>query len=157
RSGADLASGLISLTEGDWPRSERLLTRGIAGTDAPLVNYLLAARAAQLQGATERRDEWLKLAHDESPDGQTAVLLTQAELQLASGELDAALAPLKRVEQLRPDHAGALGLLARAHRARNEPAELVALLPRLGRARLAPEERDAIAEQALRFELGRDD
>jgi len=123
RGGADLAKGLIHITEGDFARAERLLTRGLATTDAPLVNYLLAARAAQLQGAPERRDQWLKLAYDESPDGEVTVLLTQAELQLNASELDAALATLKRLEQLKPDHPGALGLLARTYRARGDGAE----------------------------------
>jgi len=157
RGGADLAKGLIHITEGDFARAERLLTRGLATTDAPLVNYLLAARAAQLQGAPERRDQWLKLAYDESPDGEVTVLLTQAELQLNASELDAALATLKRLEQLKPDHPGALGLLARTYRARGDGAELAALLPRLGRARLTSAEREALATEALRLELGRAD
>ena len=157
RGGTDLVQGLIHITEGDFARGERLLTRGLATSDAPLVNYLLAARAAQLQGAPERRDEWLKLAYDESSGGEATVLLTQAELQLGVGELDAALATLKRLEQLKPDHPGALGLLARTYRARDDGAELAALLPRLGRARLAPAEREEIACEALRAELSRAD
>ena len=157
RGGADLAQGLIHITEGDFARGERLLTRGLATSDAPLVNYLLAARAAQLQGAPERRDEWLKLAYDESAGGGATVLLTQAELQLGVGELDAALATLQRLEQLKPDHPGALGLLARTYRARGDGAALAALLPRLGRARLAPAEREEIACEALRAELSRAD
>jgi HemY protein len=157
RGGVDLARALIHITEGDFARAERLLTRGLATSDAPLLNYVLAARAAQLQNAPERRDEWLKLAYDDSPDGQATVLLTQAELQLASSELDAALATLKRLEQLKPDHPGALGLLARTYRARDEGSELAALLPRLGRARLAPAEREELAKEALRAELSRAD
>jgi HemY protein len=157
RGGENLARGLVHLTEGDWVRSERLLTQGLAGAEAPLVNYLLAARAAQQQGATERRDEWLKLAHDTSPEARAAVLLTQAELQLEANELDAALATLQRLEETRPEHPGALGLLVRVRRARNEPHEIVALLPRLGRARLSPAEREALAVEAFGAELDRAD
>jgi HemY protein len=157
RGGADLAQALIHMTEGDFARAERLLTRGLASSDAPLLNYVLAARAAQLQNALERRDQWLKLAYDESADGRAAVLLTQAELQLGSNELDAALATLRRLEELRPDHPGALGLLARTYRARDEGAALAALLPRLGRARLAPGEREELATDALEAELSRAD
>lgn len=156
RSGDDLMRGLIHLIEGDWARGERLLTQSLKGSDAPLVNYLLAARAAQLQGAHERRDQWLALARQE-PDAEAAVLLVQAELQLDGGELDAALATLERVEQLKPEHPGALALLARAHRARDDGEQLVALLPRLGRARLAPEQRAALAEQALAAATARAD
>jgi HemY protein len=157
RGGENLARGLIHLTEGDWARSERLLTSGLTGAEAPIVNYLLAARAAHEQGAAQRRDEWLKLAHDASADGQAAALLTQTELQLDAGELDAALATLDRLQAIRPDHPGALGLLARVRRARNEPQEIVALLPRLSRARLSSSEREALAIEALGAELDRKD
>jgi HemY protein len=157
RGGANLARGLIHLTEGDWARSERLLTSGLSGTETPIVNYLLAARAAHEQGAAQRRDEWLKLAHDASPEGQVAALLTQAELQLDAAELDAALATLERVQAIRPDHPEALGLLARVRRARHETPEIVALLPRLGRARLSSAEREALAMEAFGAELERKD
>jgi HemY protein len=157
RGGADLARALIHITEGDFARAERLLTRGLATSDAPLLNYVLAARAAQLQNAPERRDEWLKLAFDESADGRAAVLLTQAELQLAANELDAALATLQRLEQLKPDHPSTLSLLARVYRARGAGAELAALLPRLSRARLTPAEREELAVEVLEMELSRAD
>jgi HemY protein len=156
-SGGDLMGGLIHLTEGNWARGERLLTQRLAGSEAPLVNYLLAARAAQLQGASERRDQWLQLAFDESPDGQAAVLLTQADLQLQAGEHAAALATLQRLEQLRPDQPEALALLVRVYQALGDGPGLVALLPRLGRARLAPEVREQAALQALGIELDRPD
>jgi HemY protein len=156
RSGGDLLRGFIHLTEGDWARSERLLTQSVTGSDTPLVNYLLAARAAQLQGAHERRDQWLALARQE-PDADAAVLLTQAELQLDGGELDAALATLQRLEQLRPEHPGALALLARTYQARADGAQLVSLLPRIGRARVSPELRETLAVQALASETARAD
>ncbi|HUQ53859.1 MAG TPA: heme biosynthesis HemY N-terminal domain-containing protein, partial [Gammaproteobacteria bacterium] len=59
RRDSDLTAGLTQLIEGNWARSERLLTQGLKHADAPLANYLLAAHAAQLQGAADRRDQWL--------------------------------------------------------------------------------------------------
>ena len=126
------------MTEGDWARGERLLTQSLKGSDAPLVHYLFAARAAQQQGCprASRRVAEARLSRSR-PTAEAAVLLTQAELQLDAGELDAALGTLQRLEQLRPEHPGALAL------ARAEPIgpavrvrSCVALLPRLGRARL---------------------
>jgi hypothetical protein len=117
---------VIHLIEGDWMRGERLLTQGLKGSDSPLVSYLLAARAAQLQGAKDRRDEWLKLAAQESPAAETAALLTQAELQLDGGELDAALATAERLQTQKPDHPAVLALLARVYRARNDAPQLIA-------------------------------
>jgi HemY protein len=121
------------------------------------VGYLLAARAAQSQGATARRDEWLKLAYDASPESQPAVLLAQAQLELDAGELDAAQATLERLDELKPDHPGAVGLLARVYRERDDAQALAALLPRLARAHMAASERDALAAEALRMELASPD
>jgi HemY protein len=154
RGGENIGRGLMHLLEGDFARAERLLTRK---NDAPLVGYLLAARAAQSQGAAARRDEWLKLAYESSPESQPAVLLAQAQLELDAGELDAALATLERLEELKPDHPGAVGLLARVYRDRDDAPALAALLPRLGRAHMAASERDALAAEALRMELASPD
>jgi HemY protein len=150
RSGENIGRGLMHLIEGDFARAERLLTRA---NDAPLVGYLLAARAAQSQGSPARRDDWLKLAYDAAPESRPAVLLAQAELELDAGDLDAAELTLERLEELKPDHPGAVGLLARVYRERDDAPALAALLPRLGRAHLAPAERDALAAEALRMEL----
>jgi HemY protein len=118
---------------------------------------LLAARAAQAQGSTERRDQWLKLAYSESPDGEAAVLLTQAELELDSGEHEAALATLTRLDELRRDHPNAVGLLARAYRGLSDAERLIELLPRLNRARLTPDARLALATEALQAGFARAD
>ena len=86
RAADKLTRGLIHMTEGDWARSERLLTDGLKGGAAPRVHDLMAARAAQLQGSRERRNEWLKLAYETLPEAELAVLLTQAELQFEDQE-----------------------------------------------------------------------
>jgi len=149
RSGVKLTRGLIHIAEGDWSKGERLLTRGLRGTDAPLINYLMAARAAQLQGFNQRRDDWLKLAYEELPNAETAVLLTQAELQLEAAEYERALATLSRIEETHPDHPVALALLAKTHRALQDWDRLIGLLPRLEVAKLEPEEREQLTAEAL--------
>ena len=82
RAGQKLTKGMIQIAEGNFAKGEKLLARAASGSDAPLFNYLQAARAAHLQGEDERRDEWLKLAYEQTPAAANAVLLTQAELQL---------------------------------------------------------------------------
>ena len=153
RSGADLTSGVLELIAGNWARSERLLTQGAQHEDTALVNYLLAARAAQLQGAPERRDEWLKLAHDLSGDGATSAGLTRAALELQAHEPAAAVATLTALERERGEQSAAVALLARAYRALDDRAALFALLPRLARAALPPAERDELVALALMGEL----
>jgi HemY protein len=153
RSGANLTGGVLELIAGNWARSERLLTRGAQHEDTVLVNYLLAARAAQLQGSTERRDEWLKLAHDLSGDGATSAGLTRAALELQAHEPAAAVATLTALERERGELPAAVAMLARAYRALDDRAALYALLPRLARAALPDAERDELVALALEGEL----
>ncbi|MCY3729832.1 MAG: hypothetical protein OXF98_00690 [Rhodospirillaceae bacterium] len=149
RAGQKLTRGLIHIAEGDWSKGERLLAQSLRGTDAPLINYLLAARAAQLQGSDGRRDDWLKLAYEEMPEAETAVLLTQAELQLEHEEYERALATLSRIQQAHPNHPVALALLARIYQALRDWDQLIALLPRLREARLDAAELQALCASAL--------
>jgi HemY protein len=157
RAGGQLTDGLIHIAEGDWARAERLLTRGLKHAEAPVANYLLAARAAQLQGSLERRDQWLARARDEGPDAAAAVLLTKAELQFEAGELDRALETLREIEAVHAGHPAAAGLAARVHRARGDRAALAALLPRLATAHLPGEDLEAIAADALAEQVARPD
>ncbi|HEX5418933.1 MAG TPA: heme biosynthesis HemY N-terminal domain-containing protein [Gammaproteobacteria bacterium] len=133
RAGGRLTQALLHMAEGDWARGERLLTRGLKGSQAPLAHYLLAARAAQRLGSTERRDEWLKIAYEEQPKAETPILLTRAELQLEGGEHARALATLRRIDRRNPNHPVALGLLVRTCAALGDREQLAGLLPRLGR------------------------
>ena len=149
RAGQRLTKGLIHMAEGDWSKGERVLARSVRGSDSPLIHYLMAARAAQLQGSDERRDDWLKLAYEELPEAETAVLLTQAELQAEHADHERALATLRRIQEAHPDHPVALALMARIYRALQDWDRLLALGPRLGDARLGAEELQGIVAAAL--------
>jgi HemY protein len=157
RRDSDLTAGLTQLIEGNWARSERLLTQGLKHADAPLANYLLAAHAAQQQGAVDRRDQWLALAQGISAEGATSALLTRAELQLAAGDAAAAVATLQTLERDKPDQPAAAALLARAYRMLGDRSQLMALLPRLARAPLPAAEREEVAKLAVQGELARPD
>ncbi len=97
----------------------------------PLVTYIAAARAAQLQGAHDRRDRYLRMAFEEVPQAHVAVLLTQAELQIAHRQYEQALATLRHLQELDPDHAFGLKLLAIVYRKLADWEQLRALLPQL--------------------------
>lgn len=132
-AGRQATKGYIALAEGRLARGERLLTRGARLSETPLLNYLAAARAAQMQGDRNRRDSWLRMACDQEPAARDAVLLTQAELQLEDGQYGEALASLNRVRERHPTHAQALKLLGELHYRRKEWAPLAELLPLLRR------------------------
>lgn len=131
RAGLKLTRGMIEVAEGNFARGEKLLARAASTSDAPLFNYLQAARAAHLQGNDVRRDEWLKLAYEHTPEAANAVLLTQAELQLDREQYEQALATLRRLEENSQDHSHALALLGRLYFRLQDWAHLAEILPRL--------------------------
>ncbi len=154
RSGQKLTRGMIAVAEGDFARGEKMLARAASGSDSPLFNYLQAARAAHLQGHDERRDEWLRLAYEQTPEAANAVLLTQAEFQLDRGQNEQALATLRRLDENSRDHAHALALIGRLYFKLEDWDSLAELLPRLKKNnQLKPETLDAwqirVTQEAL--------
>jgi HemY protein len=131
RAGLKLTRGMIEVAEGNFARGEKLLARAASTSDAPLFNYLQAARAAHLQGKDDRRDEWLKLAYEQTPEAANAVLLTQAEFQLDREQYEQALATLRRIEENSKDHSHAVALLGRLYFKLEDWANLAQILPRL--------------------------
>lgn len=131
RAGQKLTKGMIQIAEGNFAKGEKLLARAATGSDAPLFNYLQAARAAHLQGEDERRDEWLKLAYEQTPEAANAVLLTQAELQLDREQYEQALATLRRLDENSKDHSYAIALLGRLYYRLEDWENLAQILPRL--------------------------
>jgi HemY protein len=131
---------MIEVAEGNFARGEKMLARAASTSDSPLFNYLQAARAAHLQGNDDRRDEWLRLAFEETPEAANAVLLTQAEFQLDRGQHEQALATLRRLEEDSKNHMHALALMGRLYFQLEDWDALSELLPRLRKnTRLAPE------------------
>jgi HemY protein len=126
RSGQKMTRGMIEVAEGNFARGEKLLARAARTSDSPLFNYLQAARAAHLQGLDERRDE-------EIPEAANAVLLTQAEFQLDQGQLEQALATLRRLDENSKDHGRALTLMARLYFKLEDWPALKDILPRVAR------------------------
>ena len=125
-----LQRGMIDLAEGHWEKAEKTLQK-VRHSDMPLLNYLAAARAAQQLGAHERRDEYLKLAHQSMPSADIAVGLAQAELQIAHHQLEQALATLTRLHGIAPKHGYVLKLLMRLYRELRDWERLRELLPEL--------------------------
>lgn len=142
--------GLIDFAEGRWAESEKNLMRHAADSEMPLITYIAAARAAQLQGEHERRDGYLRMAFERVPEAQVAVLLTQAELQIAHKQLEQALATLRRLQEVDPEHAFALKLLANLYRKLGDWSELRALVAKLRESRvLSRKEVDKLETRAV--------
>ncbi len=135
-----LNRGLIELAEGQWSNAERRLVRHAATSDNALITYLAAARAAQQQGAHERRDHYLRLAHESTPEADVAVGLSQAELQIAHGQMEQALATLRHLRAIAPRHAYVLKMLMRLYQRVQDWQALRELLPELVRRKVITEQ-----------------
>ena len=131
RAGHRLTRGVIEVAEGNFAKGERLLSRAADVSDAPLLNYLQAARAAHLLGQDERRDRWLRQAYENLPEAANAVLLTQAELQLDQAQYEPALATLRQIEENSPNHSRALALLGSLYYRLEDWLHLSEILPKL--------------------------
>lgn len=128
--------GLIELIEGRWSQAESFLLDGVGRSDAPLVNYLAAAKAAHEQGAYDRCDKYIRKAHEASPQAEIAIALTQARLQLNQGQLEQALAALKHLYSIAPRQTLMLQLLQKIYLQLNDWSALLKLIPNLRKAKI---------------------
>lgn len=134
-----LLRGLLALTAGEWENAEQALLSHVSHCDKPALNYIAAARAAQQQGAHERRDRYLKTAHQLDPSAATAVSITQAELQLNQGQYEQALATLKRLHAETPRNRLILKLLAHLYLKLKDWERFIELLPTVRKYRVIGE------------------
>jgi HemY protein len=153
KSHASLTNGLIELAEGKWSAAEKNLLRYARIGQASLLNYLAAARAAQEQGAYERRDLYLKNAAQDMPSADIAIGLTQAELQLNQQQLEHALATLRRLQQLSPKHKQVLKTLARLYAELGDWQNLKDMLPSLRKRKVHAETKISQMEQTAYMQL----
>ncbi len=145
--------GLINLSQGQWKKAERLLTKAVKSSDMPLLNYLSAAKAAQKQNAPERRDHYLALAHKSMPNADFSVKLTQAELQFAHGQNEQALATLVHLHRLSPKHTHIMVLLSQLYLKLKSWEDLKNLLPQLHKHHVFPEKKLHDIEKQTYIEL----
>lgn len=149
RARNDLARGVLELAEGNWPTAEITVTRSARENAQPVVNYLIAARAADLQGAHERRAGWLRMAREAAPAEVAPVLVAQAEIQLKHKQLDAARTTLQELDASGQQNPRGLLLLARLYRQLGQFEKLRALEPKLrGARRIRPAAVDELMDQA---------
>ena len=131
--------GLINFMEGNWSQAQRQLLRGTRDNDAPLVNYLLAARASDRLNDPDKVGEYLGAAEAADAEAETAVAVTRAELQLQAGEYEQAISTLAAARKDAGHHPYVLELLFRAYRNLEDWEGLAALLPELKKHGILPD------------------
>ena len=146
RARSSLSRGLLEMAEGQWQVSEETLTRSAHDAEVPAAHYIGAARAAELQGATQRRDEWLAKAIEVSGERRAPALIMQAEMHLKHKQFDAARTALEQLETGGEQTPRGRLLLARIFRQTGDWEKLQALEPRL---RSTPGIAKAVADEAV--------
>lgn len=139
KANQELTKGLVHFTEGHWVKSEEVLLNTVKHSEAPLLNYLAAARAAHMQEAYDRRDSYLKTASEQGDDARIAVSVSQAEMQFTSNQLEQARATLIHLLELSPKHPYALKLLAKVYYQQQDWSNLFSILPDLDQLSLIKE------------------
>jgi HemY protein len=134
-----LNQGLIDLAEGHYDKAEANLVKMVDYSESPLLHYLAAARAAQLQGRYQERDKYLKAAHEARPEAEFAIGVTQAELQLAHQQTEESLATLTHLRGIAPRHDHVLRLLARVYLELEDWSSLIEILPDVQKKKLLSE------------------
>ncbi|WP_028302472.1 heme biosynthesis HemY N-terminal domain-containing protein [Oceanospirillum beijerinckii] len=123
--------GLLLLAEGQWRKAERLLDKSAGRSGTPLINYLAAARAAHAQGRNEQTDQLLQKALESTPSAETAVSISQAEIQYERGQYEQCLASLLRLQKKNPRHRWVLKTLMKVYRKLEDWQSLSELYPQL--------------------------
>lgn len=145
--------GMISYIEGNWSRARRQLLRGARNNDAPLINYLIAARSSYRLNDPDKMREYLGAAQEAESEAGIAVELTQAEMKLHSGQYEQALATLVRARRNAGRHPHVLDLLHQAYCGLQDWEQLVQLLPELKKYKVLPEEQLEALEREVYTEL----
>lgn len=131
KANQNLTQGLVQFSEGRWEQAEKILLSNVKYSETPSLNYLVAARSAHMQTAYERRDAYLKTASEVGDNVQTAISVSQAEMQLTSGQLEQARATLIHLLEDSPKHPYAIKLLAKVYYKQEDWKNLFSLLPKL--------------------------
>ncbi len=121
--------GLLALSEGNWSKAQKQLTSAAARSELALVNYLAAARAAHEQGDEKAADELLNKARQSTPNADVAVGITQAQFQLARGQLEPCLAMLLQLRRMAPNNTYIIKLLKDVYVQLKDWQSLSGLLP----------------------------
>jgi len=130
----------IAFFEGRWRNAMRQLERGAAHADAPIVNYLFAARASEEMGDLGRADALLDRAAA-TPGSDAVVAVARAEMHLRAGENERALEILDALGPEVSQQPAAARLVVETLQRLENWERLAALLPEVARYRLLQEAR----------------
>ncbi len=123
--------GVCQLIETNWKSAESHLKKGIHGSEAPLINYLCAAEAANKLEAYDRRDNYLEHAKKMVPNAEDAIAISSIRFLIEAKKYESALKILKTLNKRALNHPLILRLQKRVFVKIEDWSALGELLPRL--------------------------
>ena len=149
RANQALLDGLVRMAEGDWRHAKKEVLKHISDSRAPMLNYLAAARAAHELNEYDQRDRYLKLAGQHASVNDVGVKLTQAELQLSQHQQEQALATLRTLQLVNPQHRTVLKTLSTLYLELGDWNNFIDMIPQLRRRKVfSASELDALERRA---------
>ncbi|MDC9596924.1 protoheme IX biogenesis protein HemY [Xenorhabdus anantnagensis] len=140
RARSQTKQALLKLAEGDFKQVERLMTRNANHAEYPVVNYLLAAEAAQRRGDYFHTSQYIEQAAEVADKDQLPVDITRVRIQLAQGEIYAAREGVDKLLDHAPRHPEVLRLAEQAYSLSGNYQSLIDILPSMLKVNLHNEE-----------------
>ncbi|POP42669.1 protoheme IX biogenesis protein HemY [Superficieibacter electus] len=138
---------LLKLAEGDYQQVEKLMSKNADHAEQPVVNYLLAAEAAQQRGDEARANQHLERAAELAGNDVIPVDITRTRLLLARNENHAARREVDRLLEVAPRHPEVLRLAEQAYIRTGAWGSLLEIIPSMAKADVGDEEQRAMLEQ----------
>ncbi|MEX0561489.1 protoheme IX biogenesis protein HemY [Raoultella terrigena] len=138
---------LLKLAEGDYQQVEKLMAKNADHAEQPVVNYLLAAEAAQQRGDEARANQHLERATELAGDDLIPVEIARVRLQLARNENHAARHGIDKLLEITPRHPEVLRLAEQAYTRTGAWHSLLDIIPSMAKANVSDEEHRAALEQ----------
>ncbi|MFZ4260069.1 protoheme IX biogenesis protein HemY [Raoultella terrigena] len=138
---------LLKLAEGDYQQVEKLMAKNADHAEQPVVNYLLAAEAAQQRGDEARANQHLERATELAGDDLIPVEIARVRLQLARNENHAARHGIDKLMEITPRHPEVLRLAEQAYTRTGAWHSLLDIIPSMAKANVSDEEHRAALEQ----------
>ncbi|WP_039055061.1 protoheme IX biogenesis protein HemY [Enterobacter sp. Bisph1] len=149
RARKQTGQALLKLAEGDYQQVEKLMSKNADHAEQPVVNYLLAAEAAQQRGDEIRANQHLERAAELAEKDPIPVEITRVRLQLARNENHAARHGVDRLLEVTPRHPEVLRLAEQAYIRTGAWTSLLDILPSMAKADVGEEEhRERLQQQA---------
>lgn len=140
-------AGLLKLAEGDYQQVEKLMLKNADHAEQPVVNYLLAAEAAQQRGDEIRANQHLERAAELADNNQLPVEITRVRLQLARNENHAARHGVDKLLETSPRHPEVLRLAEMAYVRTGAWGSLLDILPAMDKVQVGDEAHRAMLQQ----------